>query len=103
MDSRTVAMAYSRTTRAGTWENIGIWDLATGREIRTLTGHARRDVLSEQSLRTVLSTSGSFWMDVADAALTPRPMAAAIRSPVSVDLSRLPEVLFVTDGRDTPR
>jgi WD40 repeat protein len=41
-DSRTVAMARSSDPGARTWENIGIWDLATGQEIRTLTGHTRR-------------------------------------------------------------
>jgi len=38
-DGQTVAMARGDT---GTWEDIGIWDLATGREIRTLTGHTGR-------------------------------------------------------------
>ncbi|WP_406276539.1 protein kinase [Nocardia sp. NBC_00881] len=41
-DSRTVAIASSCETRARTWENIGIWDLSTAREIRTLTGHTHR-------------------------------------------------------------
>ena len=41
-DSRTMAMAGSCGTRVRPWEDIGIWDLGTGREIRTLTGHTRR-------------------------------------------------------------
>ncbi|NEW57709.1 protein kinase [Nocardia cyriacigeorgica] len=41
-DGRTVAMARSCETRPGTWENIGLMDLATGQEVRTLTGHTRR-------------------------------------------------------------
>lgn len=41
-DSKTMAMARSGETGARAWENIGIWDLTTGEEKCTLTGHTGR-------------------------------------------------------------
>jgi WD40 repeat protein/serine/threonine protein kinase len=58
-DSRTVAMARSCETGARAWENIGIWDLTTGREVRTLTGHIRRvESLSWSSNSRLLLSGG---------------------------------------------
>ncbi|MFJ2899010.1 protein kinase [Streptomyces sp. NPDC087218] len=43
-DSRSVAMARSRGTTKRSWEDIGVWDLTTGAQTHTLTGHTRRVV-----------------------------------------------------------
>jgi WD40 repeat protein len=57
-DSRRVAMARSRTATEHTWQDIGIWDLATGTEVHTLTGHTQRVASLSWSRDSQLLISG---------------------------------------------